>query len=76
MPLYHFKNKETGEESSLFMRISEQDDFLNANPELEIVIKPVLIVSGVGDLKPDNGFRDVLKRIKKASGKTNTIETF
>lgn len=76
MPVYTFKRKSTGEIFNQEMRVSEQDSFLIENPDLEVVIKPVKIVSGVGDIKIDNGFRDVLKRIKKASGKNNTIETF
>jgi hypothetical protein len=30
----------------------------------------------LGVKKPDAGFRDVLKRIKRASGKRNTVNTW
>ena len=76
MPVYTFKNKNTNEEFDEEMGMSKYDQFIIDHPELERIIKSVRIVSGHGDLKPDNGFRDVLKRIKKASGKENTIETF
>jgi len=32
--------------------------------------------SGRGMQKPDSGFRDVLHRVKAASGKRNTVNTF
>ena len=75
MPVYTFKNKETGEEFDSAMRIAELDEYLAANPHLDTVIRATPAIRGMS-IKPDNGFRDVLKRIKKASGKSNTIETF
>ena len=77
MPTYTFKNKSSGEVQEIVLRMSELDDFKSNNPELEQVITHTgSIVSDSGRLKPDDGFRDVLRSIKKASGRNNTINTF
>ena len=34
MPIYEFKNKETGEIEEHMMRISEQEQFLKDNPQI------------------------------------------
>lgn len=75
MPTYTFKVKETGEEFDLVLKISQLDEFKADHPHLEQVLGKTTMVSGV-NLKPDNGFRDVLKSIKKASGRGSNIETF
>jgi hypothetical protein len=77
MPTYTFVDKNTGEETEHFMSLSEREDFLLANPHLETIIKKVNIVTSAmsGSNKPDDGFRDVLKRIKKGSPRSN-INTF
>jgi hypothetical protein len=75
MPTYTFKNKESGEMFDLVLKISQLDEFKADHEHLEQVIVPPPLVAGVNQ-KPDNGFRDVLKSIKKASGRGNTIETF
>lgn len=75
MPLYNFRNKETGEVVELSMRISELDQYKASHPEMEIVhLSAATVVRDVG-LKPSDGFRDVLKSIKKANIGSN-IETF
>lgn len=74
MPNYTFKNLETGELFEATLTLSEREELLkNPNIEQQIVSAPGL-VSGVS-LKPDAGFRDVLKKIKKNNIRSN-IETF
>lgn len=78
MPTYLFRNKETGEEFEEFMlKISELEPYLEANPHLEQLVHGC---PGLGynihTKKPDDGFRDVLRAIKKRSGKRNSINTF
>lgn len=75
MPTYCFRNKENGEEIEIILKIAELDQYKLDHPELETLIRPVQTVRGINK-KPDNGFRDVLKSIKKASGENNTINTF
>ena len=79
MPTYRFIN-ETGEEFEEFMTISALDEYLRDNPNItQLVNGAPMISSGRGMGKPDNGFRDLLKEMKKkhSGGKTkSTINTF
>ena len=66
MPTYVFENKETGERFEKIMKISELDQFREANPQLQTVIQAVAF----GDptkmsttRKFDTGFKEVLQRI-------------
>lgn len=74
MPTYTFLNSETGEEEDHVLRISQLDEFKEANPHLSRVFTPSQLVSGVNQ-KPDAGFREVLKNIKRANRRSN-INTF
>jgi len=65
MPTYIIKDTKTNKIEEVFMFMSELDEFLKTNPEKHIVPQAPAIVSGVAGLrKIDNGFRDVLKKIK------------
>jgi len=77
MPTYTYFNSESGEIEEHIHKISEMDSFLEMHPHLtrKITSNKSSIVTGV-NLRPDAGFRDVLKSIKKASGRGSTIETF
>ena len=78
MPTYVYRNNETGEIEEHIHKISEMDSFSEANPHLTRAIQSSGFIrgTGIGSAKPDDGFRDVLKSIKKASGRNNTINTF
>lgn len=80
MPTYKFINNETGEEFEDFMSISALDVYLNENPHLtQLVNGAPMISSGRGLGKPDQGFRDLLKDMKKKHSKgitRSTINTF
>ena len=62
------------------MTISALDEYLKANPNLtQLVNGAPMISSGRGMGKPENGFRDLLKDIKKRNSKgfkRSTINTF
>lgn len=79
MPTYRFVN-EKGEEFEEFMSISALDNYLKENPNLtQLVNGAPMISSGRGIGKPDQGFRDLLKDMKKkhSGGFTrSTINTF
>ena len=80
MPTYKFLNNSTGEEFEDFMSISALDQFLAENPNIvQLVNGAPLIHSGRGIGKPDSGFRDLLKEMKKKHSKgitRSTINTF
>lgn len=80
MPTYKFLNNETGEEYEEFMSISALDNYLEENKHLtQLVNGAPMIASGRGMTKPDNGFRDLLKDMKKKHSKgitRSTINTF
>ncbi len=65
MPSYNFKNIVTGEEFSIHLKMSERESFLAENPDLKQVLAITPSISGRGRGRPDDGFRDVLKEIKK-----------
>lgn len=81
MPTYLFRNKNTNEEWEAFMTISEGDRFLEENPHVEKLVNgfPASVSMAMGGTtKPDSGFRDLLKTIKKKNThiKRSTINTF
>jgi hypothetical protein len=75
MPTYTFENTDTHEHLDVVLRISELDQYKADHPHLKQVILPATTISG-RDRKPDDGFRDILRNVKKGSGRGNTIETF
>jgi hypothetical protein len=78
MPKYDFRNKETGEETEVWLKISELDEFKANNPHLKQFLKGA---PGIGDSirlglrKPDQGFREVLSKAKENHPKGN-VNTF
>lgn len=82
MPTYQFRNNKTGVEWEEFMGISEADRYLEENPDVERLVNgaPMIVSSAMGGkTKPDDGFRDLLKDMKKkhSGGFTkSTINTF
>lgn len=78
MPTYTFRNTKTDEVFDLFMKMAEKDQYLADNPDMVSVIGAPLTVTSL-DMKPDNGFRDVLKEIRGHHDQRftrSTINTF
>ena len=78
MPTYNFVNTETGEEyEEFFTSFSAKDTFLAENPH----IKQLPSSFGIGDpirmgqQKPSDGFRDILRNIKKKH-RGSTVNTW
>jgi hypothetical protein len=76
MPMYSFIDHNTGKTWEELLKISEMEDLLKNNPNIEIYVANAnygpKIISG-RPLKPDDGFKDVLKEIKKkTAGKFDT----
>jgi hypothetical protein len=78
MANYTFYDTKTKKEFDISMPISELDTYIENNPHLQQVFSVPHIAdpTRLGLRKPDSGFRDVLKRIKKASGRRNTVNTW
>lgn len=81
MPNYTFLT-ETGDYIEVSMSMSEREEYLKENPTHQQVIHKAPSIGDsvrLGLKKPDSGFRDVLKEIKKkhSGGITkSTINTF
>ncbi|NDB57487.1 zinc ribbon domain-containing protein [bacterium] len=73
MPLYDFRNKDTGEVFEKFMSISAKEEYLKENPNIESMLGMNALIDPVrlGVRKADNGFKEVLQRIhEKTPGST------
>lgn len=75
MPLYEFERISTGERHELFVSYDEKLNILK-DPDMKEVLGFPGIIGGRAQ-RPDSGFRDVLKTIRKNNiGSGPTIETF
>jgi hypothetical protein len=73
MPLYDFKNKDTGEIFEKFMSIAAKEEYIKDNPNIESMLgmNPLIDPVRLGIHKADNGFKEVLQRIhEKTPGST------
>ncbi len=77
MPTYTLENTKTGEVTTEIMSWSALEQHLAENPHIKHVIGAPPTVSGVssGKNKPDSGFRDILKTIKKRHPRS-TVNTY
>lgn len=81
-PSYTFKDINTGEEFTTIMSMSEREEYVKSNPHMQQVIHSAPALGDpirLGLKKPDNGFRDRLKEIKKAHSRgltKSTVNTF
>lgn len=81
MPRFTFIDTTTQEESYEYMSSGSKEKFLLDNPNLQetFTLGAPAMFSGRGTGKPDEGFRDVLREIKKkhSQGFTkSTVNTF
>lgn len=76
MPTYVFRNKETDEIEEYPMKIAELDEFKETNPHLVIQLQPLNPISDHKSVHTRAGseWQDYLKRIKKGSGRGNTVK--
>lgn len=78
MPNYTFLNTETGESTTVYMSMDERDQFVKNNPHMQQQIHSAPALGDsirLGLRKPDDGFRDRLREIKKAHSKGFTKST-
>lgn len=66
MPIYLFRDTQTGDVWEEFMSYSDMKTFLDGNDYIENIIQAPSIVSGVGGIKTDSGFNEVLSKISEA----------
>lgn len=73
MPTYTFRNKDTGEVFDKFMSFTSRQEYLEHNPNLEVVFGAPALGDPVrlGIRRTDDGFREVLSRIGAANYKSN-----
>lgn len=67
IPNYTFRNILTGEEFDLSLSMAERETYLAENPQVEQILTSINIAdpTRLGLRKPDAGFRDLLKDMKK-----------
>lgn len=64
MPTYEFRNKQTGEVTEVFMKMSSKDQYLADNPHLEQTMTQAPAFTGDHVIvKKDSGFKEVLQKI-------------
>jgi len=76
MPLYDVRIIETGEEKEMLCSYSSIKEKIDAG-EVEILHKrsPMLVTEVGGTLRTtSDGWKDILKTVKKHSGRVNTIK--
>ena len=77
MPYYVFRDINTEETFEKLMKISELDQYKLDNPHLQTVPQAPGFSDPVrlGRLKPSDGFRDVLQKVKQGSPRSR-INTY
>jgi len=66
MPTYKFKNNKTGEEFEEFMSISKREKYLSENPDIvQVPVAATLVYEPGTNVKVDDGFREVLSKIRE-----------
>jgi hypothetical protein len=78
MPIYQFRNTESGEEFEDILSISEKEDLLSKNPHIKQVPTSFAIVSGVGSLdsKTDDTWKEVLAKVAEAHPNSEVGERY
>ena len=69
MPTYDFQNIKTGKVWTDMMSISEKEEYLKKNKNIKQMVSKINIssgVMGVGQMKTDGGWKDMLSRIGDA----------
>ena len=76
MPIYTFYNKKTKKEFDDMMTIAEMEEYMNKNPHIVQKITGLNIVSGVGSIKQDGGWKENLSRIAEAHPKSALADRY
>lgn len=74
MPTYNMKNNDTGEIVTMILSLSEREALLATGEWTQELSIPNFVSSTGGTLSKTSGdWKDLLKKVKKGSGKNNTI---
>lgn len=76
MPIYTLENKETQETWEVNMSYEQLKITLSKDQRLRHVIQPIKIAANAGQSnisKAGSGWQDVLKEVKKSSGRRSNI---
>ena len=76
MPIYTFYNKKTKKEFDDMMTIAEMEEYMDKNPHIVQRITGLNIVSGVGSIKQDGGWKENLSRIAEAHPKSALADRY
>lgn len=66
MPTYQFHDTETGEQFEALMKISEREEYLKSNPNIQPIMCAPALVSGVStstQYRVPDGFKEVLSKV-------------
>jgi len=76
MPTYVFRNKDNNEIEEHVMKMAELDEFKKNNPNLAIQLQSLSPITDHKSVHTRAGseWQDLLKSIKKGSGRGNTIK--
>jgi len=77
MPIYNFRDNNTGDEFEQVMTMAELDEYLNENPHVDQLINyGANVVHERGtNLKVDDNFRETMSKIKETY-KVNNIKSY
>lgn len=78
MPTYTLEHKDTGEQKDVLMSYDELQQHLVDNLDwFRVIGPPPALVTSTGNVinKTSGDWKDLMKQIKKGSGKGNTIKT-
>jgi len=76
MPVYTLKDTKTQAQWDVVMSYDDLQTVLDENPDFLHVLKPIKIAPNAGRTnlsRAGEGWRDVLKEVKKNSGRRNNI---
>lgn len=71
MPLYEFRDINTDKRFTEMMSYDDKVKFLEDNPNFQSVIGAPSIIGGVGGIRNDDGFKEVLSKISEAHPGSN-----
>ena len=77
MPIYTVMHKKTGKEKDLMCSFDDLEKYLKENPNWSKVITAPNIVGHTGNVinQTSGDWKDLMKKIKKGSGRGNNIKT-
>ena len=76
MPVYTFYNKDTDEYYDKFMKISERENYLSDNPQVESIITAPAIVGDHVIKRMDGGMKEVFSRVAEAHPNSPLADRF